>query len=127
MAVIAGFWLAGCGGDDGPDPAEDEAAIRAVLVENEIGGPERCEVIYTDAYLEENWNEDVTAYPGDTPIEKCQSQPPLPGVTEADVKVTVDSLEGDAAIATSKVRASPGVGFALIRAGDSWQIDGFAE
>lgn len=127
LAVTIALPLAGCGGNDEADPAEDEAAITAVLVENEIGGPDRCSVIYTNDYLNENWNENVTAYGGDTPTEKCESQTPLEGITEADIKVTVESINGDTAVATSKVRASPGVTFALVRDGGDWRIDAFSE
>lgn len=124
LAFLAVPALAGCGG---PDAAEDEAAITDVLVENEIGGPDRCTSIYTDDYLAENWNENVTFYGGGTPLEKCENTPPTEGVTEDDIEVTVESVDGDAAVASSRVRAEEPVGFNLIRDGDAWRIDGFTD
>lgn len=113
---------AACGG---PDRAEDEQRIRAVLIEDQVGGPGRCDEIYTDAYLAENWNAQVTAYPGSTPIEKCRNQPRLPGVTAKDVKVTVASVDGDDARASAQVRAQAAVTYTLARDGDGWRISGF--
>lgn len=122
--ALGGSALGGCGG---PSEAEDEEAIREVLVTNVVGGPERCTEIYTDAYLAENWNENVTAYPGATPLEKCRNQPPLEGVGEDEVGVTVEALEGDAATASATVRSASEVRYTLVRDGDGWRIDGFAD
>ncbi len=110
-----------------PTAGEDEAAIRSVLVEDELGGPERCLDIYTEAYLAENWNKHVTSIPGATPLDKCNADEPLPGITEDDLKIKVESIDGDAAIASTQVRAEFPVGFALIRDGERWRIDGFSD
>jgi hypothetical protein len=116
----------GCGGDE-PTPVDDEEAIRSVLVEDELGGPERCTEIYTEAYLAENWNKHVTSIPGDTPLEKCEADEPLPGITGEDMKITVNGFEGDTTTATARVRAQAAVGFELIRDGESWRINGFSD
>jgi hypothetical protein len=122
--------LAGCGGgEEAPDPAEQEREIEDVMLENEIGDADRCERIYTDHYLERNWNKHVTAYGGETPLEKCMNNPPPPTVTEDQVKIEVVSVDGDTAVATSKVGAYKPLGYALVRdpASGQWQIDDFSE
>ena len=127
LVTVALAAATGCGGDDEPTAAEDEADITAVVLQDELGGAERCSQIYTDSYLAENWNENVTAYPGTTPLEKCENDPPLEGVTEADVKISVDAIEGDTAVASSKVRAGAAVAFTLVREDEGWRIAGFAD
>lgn len=127
VLLTAAVWVvAGCGGDE-PAPVDDDAAIRSVLVENELGGAERCLDIYTQAYLAENWNKHVTSIPGETPLDKCNADEPLPGITEDDLKIKVESIDGDSAIASTQVRAEFPVGFALIRDGETWKIDGFSD
>ena len=132
LFVGAGLLLGACGSTDETSAedqaAADEAAIVGVMRENELGGPERCETLYTDAYLEMNWNEDVTAYGGGTPLEKCQAQPKSVA-TSGQVKVEVLSVDGDTAVATLKVGAYEPSGYSLVRdpeTGD-WQIDGFED
>lgn len=126
LCICASSGIAACGSDE-PDLAAEQAAITAVLVADETGGPERCEALYTDAYLDENWDENVTAYGGETPLEKCRNEPAGEGITEADVKVTVESVEGDTATASARLRAHPPVTYTLIREDGAWKIDGFAE
>ena len=58
------YQAAGCPRDRGP-----------VMTEDQLGGPEPCELIYTDKYLEMNWSSQTTAINGDTPVEKCMSEP----------------------------------------------------
>ena len=130
-ALTAALLPLGCGEDDTttPDPAADEAAITEVLIENELGGPERCTEIYTDAYLELNYNEDVTSLDGDTPLEKCESDAPYADVTAEDLEIEIVSLDSEAgeAVASAQLRAQFPVGFTLVRDGESWRIDGFSD
>jgi hypothetical protein len=126
VVLAATSGAAGCGGAK-PSRAEDTQAIRAVLVQNETAGPERCDRIYTTKYLAENWKASVTSVPGTTPLAKCRASRPIAGITTRDLLIKVIAIHGDRATASTQVRSEAAVTFSLVRTSKAWRIDGFAD
>ena len=114
---------AGCGGGDDSESGAsgDEAAVEAVVTEALTStDPAKCETVFTDTYLEENFFAD-SPEEGLKTCQKTAADDVSPDATVEDVVV-----DGTTATAVKVDGADRGPEYELVKEGDTWKIEGTA-